>query len=602
MPIVNAQTVSQRLNSLRELMRARGIAVYVVPSADPHQGEYVPTWWRRREAISGFSGSMGTAVISHEAAWLWADSRYWLQAEKELDPSQYTLRKEGAPGMKKLVEWLPDVVKAGALGVDPRVISVKQEREWRAALERTGGRLELVDDNLVDATWAERPEASQNAMRALGIEFTGEAPKAKLARVQQALRDAGCSALVVTALDAVAWLFDVRGSDVDFNPVTVANAIVDLEGATLFVDPAKVSDAIRAHLPSSVKVKDYESFGADLDALAAKGQRTWIEPGSCSAWAAGRLVRGGSRLQEKRSPITDFKAMKNATEIEGMRRCHVRDGVAMVRFFTWLEQHVRTNHASEIEAACQLADFRDEGENFQGLSFETISAFAEHGAVVHYRPDEEGHRLIDGSNLYLVDSGAQYLDGTTDITRTIALGEPTKAQREQATRVLKGHVALARASFPKGTTGSQLDILARLALWEVGLNYGHGTGHGVGMFLNVHEGPQRIAPPRGGEDPALETGMILSNEPGYYEEGSYGIRIESLVVVVEKPGFGSKETFLGFETLTCCPIERKLIDVSMLTAPERKWVDDYHAWCQKTLEPFLDEAGRAWLRKATAAI
>ena len=602
MPAANAKTVSSRLSSLRALMKARGISVYIVPSSDPHQGEYVPTWWRRREAISGFSGSMGTAVISLEAAWLWADSRYWLQAEKELDPAQYTLMKEGAPDMPKFVEWLGGAVKSGALGVDPRVISVKQERDWRSALERTGGRLELVEDNLVDATWTERPAASRNPLRTLGAEFTGEAPEAKLARVQKALRDAGCTSLVVTALDAVAWLFDVRGSDVDFNPVAVANAIVDLDGATLFVDPAKLSDAIRTHLPSTVKLKDYDEFGAGLDALAARGERAWVEPSSCSSWAAGRLVRGGSRLHEKRSPITDFKAAKNATETEGMRRCHVRDGVAMIRFFAWLEQQVRTGHASEIEAAGQLADFRDEGENFQGLSFETISAFAEHGAVVHYRPDEEGHRLIDGSSLYLVDSGAQYLDGTTDITRTIALGEPTKAQREQATRVLKGHVALARAAFPKGTTGSQLDVLARLALWEVGLNYGHGTGHGVGMYLNVHEGPQRIAPPRGGEDPALQAGMILSNEPGYYEEGSHGIRIESLVVVVEKPGFGSKEPFLGFETLTCCPIERKLIDVAMLTAPERKWVDDYHAWCQKTLQPFLDESGRAWLRKATAGL
>lgn len=599
MPVLDAAAISQRLTSLRELMRKHGVTHYLVPSADPHQSEYVPAWWRRREAISGFTGSAGTAVVGLENAWLWTDSRYHLQAEKELDPAHYIVMREGAPGVPKFAEWLQGAAEGGAVGVDPRVVSVAQERTWRAAAEGRGGRFLFVDENLIDAAWVGKPATSKAALRPLGVEFSGEAPAAKLARVQTAMSEAGCAGLVVSALDAVAWLFDVRGSDVDFNPVAVAHAIVERDGAALFIDEDKLSDAVRAHLPTSVSLRGYDDFGTAIDTLAARRERVWLEPTTCSAWVAARVVARGSRTHEKRSPITDFKAAKNATEVEGMRRCHVRDGVAMARFFTWLEKTVASGHVSEIEAAGQLADFRSQGEHFKGLSFETISGFAEHGAIVHYRPDEEGHRRIDASSLYLVDSGAQYLDGTTDITRTVALGTPTAEQREMFTRVLKGHVALGRVSFPKGTSGTQLDVLARQPLWEVGRNYGHGTGHGVGSYLCVHEGPQRIAQPRGQEDPALEPGMILSNEPGYYKTGSHGIRIESLIVVVEKPGFGETEPFLGFETITCCPIDRGLIDTTLLSEVERRWIDDYHAWCRATLAPFLDADAKAWLNRST---
>jgi Xaa-Pro aminopeptidase len=589
-------STAPRLDALRQALRGRGLTAYIVPTADPHQSEYPPAWWQRRAFISGFTGSQGTAVVGLSAAWLWADSRYWLQAEREIDPAAWLLMRAGAPGAPTFDEWLGRAFgPEDVLGVDPHVLSVDEERRWRKALAKAGARLELALPNLVDPVWADRPAPSLAPLTPLGTEFSGDAPASKLARLQEAMHEAGADALVVTMLDAVAWLFDVRGSDVEYNPVAVASALVRKDGASLFVDSRKVHDALRAHLPASVRVCDTEDFGTSLETLATSQARVWIEPSSASAWILSRLQ--GAAIHEERSPITLLKARKNGTELEGMRRSHVRDGVALVKFLHWLEGAVTRQSVTEIAAAGQLAAFRSEGEHFKGLSFETISAFGDHGAVVHYRPAEEGDRVVDGSSLYLIDSGAQYLDGTTDVTRTICLGAPTEAQREQFTRVLRGHVAIARAVFPQGTTGKHLDALARVPLWEAGLNFGHGTGHGVGAYLNVHEGPQRIAPK--GEDVPLDPGMILSNEPGYYAAGSHGIRIESLVIVVERPGFGESETFLGFETITCCPLDRKLIDLDLLLPDEARWIDDHHRWVRETLSPLLADDERAWLARAT---
>lgn len=588
--------IAERLSGLRAAMRRHGLTHYVIPSADPHQSEYVPAWWRRREWASGFTGSAGTAVVGLEGAWLWTDSRYFLQAEKELDGTTYELMRSGNPGVPSMNEWLADSVGRGVLGFDPRTIALEQERAWRTPIERLGGRIQHVESNLVDELWQGRPEVSLAPFVPLPVRFSGEAPASKIARVQGAIAKRGCDALVVTMLDAIAWLFDLRGSDVEFNPVGVAQALVTADGATLFVDERKVDAAVRAHLPASVTLRPYDAFGEALDELARRKARAWIEPQSASAWIAAKLAAGASVL-EARSPITDFKARKNAVEVQGARDAHVRDGVAMVRFLSWLHDEWRRRPVSEIAAADKLAAFRAEGEHFRGLSFETISGFGSHGAIIHYRPAEEGDRVIDDSSLLCLDSGGQYLDGTTDITRTICLGIPTREQVDQFTRVLRGHVAIARVSFPQGTSGKQIDVLARLPLWEQGRNFGHGTGHGVGAYLNVHEGPQRIATK--GDDVALEPGMLLSNEPGYYVPGSHGIRTESIIVVVEKPGFGESEPFLGFETLTCCPIDRKLIDADAMLPEERRFIDDYHAWVRATLSPLLDERERAWLHEAT---
>ncbi len=587
---------ADRLAGLRAAMRRAGLTHYVVPTSDPHQSEYVPTWWRRREWISGFSGSAGTAVIGLQGAWLWTDSRYHLQAEKELDASCWELMRSGAPGVPTMDAWLAETVGGGSLGFDARTVCHQDERRWRKGIEGAGGKVQPPDENLVDALWTDRPEPSLAPFEPLAVRFSGEAPASKIARVQAELGKSRCEALVVTMLDAIAWLFDIRGADVEFNPVGVAQALVTREGATLFVDDRKLPAATRAHLPPSVTVRAYEDFGPALDDLAQRRARVLVEPTTASAWVAARLGAGAT-LHEARSPITDLKARKNAVEMDGARACHVRDGVAMVRFLAWLDSEWKARPISEIEAAEKLLAFRGEGEHFRGPSFETISAFGSHGAIIHYRPAEEGDRRIDGSSLFCLDSGGQYLDGTTDITRTICLGTPSSDQIDQFTRVLRGHAAIARATFPVGTAGQQLDVLARLPLWEQGRNYGHGTGHGVGAYLNVHEGPQRIA--HRGEMVPLEPGMLLSNEPGYYVPGSHGIRTESIVLVVEKPGFGEAEPFLGFETLTCCPIDRGLIDAAALLPDERRWLDEHHAWVRATLSPLVDAPTRSWLEAAT---
>jgi Xaa-Pro aminopeptidase len=599
---------AERLEQLRRLMDERGLDAWIVPSEDPHQSEYVPSCWQRREWISGFSGSAGFAVIGREQAWLWADSRYWLQAGDELDGDCWQLVKLGHPETPALGRWLSDTFERAKVGVDPRTIGLKKRRDWESALERSGSTLELVEDDLVEAVWTDRPARSDSPLQALDLRWSGEAPSAKLARIQEAMGEADCGALVVTTLDSIAWALDLRGSDVEYNPLFIAYLLVEAEHATLFVDAGKVTDEVKAHLPDTVGLRPYEAFGEALDALRGRQERVWIDPATCSAWVVQRLGTDdhGATLHEADSPITLMKARKNEVEAQGARDCHVRDGVAMVRFLHWLELQVDAGHeVTEVSAAERLAALRAEGEHFQGLSFPAISGFGSHGAIVHYRPDPEGggRRPIDASSLYLLDSGGQYLDGTTDITRTTCYGEPSPEQRDRFTRVLKGHVALARAVFPKGTTGKHLDVLARLPLWETGLDYGHGTGHGVGAFLCVHEGPQGIS--QKARDVELEPGMLLSNEPGYYADGEYGIRIESLVLVEPRPdhaGDDSGREFLGFETITLCPIDRKLIEPALLSPEEHAWLDAYHERVREALSPHLDAAERAWLDAATAPL
>lgn len=586
-----------KLGRLRQLMRKRGLAAYLVPSTDPHQSEYVPNHWRRRAFITGFSGSAGDAVVSLRDAALWTDSRYYLQAEAELKGSGFTLMRMGEDSTQSQPEYLRRRLKPGeVVGFDPRVLSQKKAASLTAELRPAGIELEATEANLIDSCWADRPEPRAQPAMALADKFSGESSAQKVRRIRKCMRDKGADTHVITTLDSIAWTFNVRGADVDYNPVAIAYAIIERETATLFIDLAKVGAPLRKKLGAKVKIRDYTEVDAALGQLAARRAVVWIDPATCNAHVAAVLEP--CTLVEEASPIVAFKACKNEAELAGMRAAHIRDGVAVCRFLHWLDDTIASGkeRVSEIGAADKLEGLRSEGENFRGLSFNTISGYAAHGAIVHYAVDEASDCQLKRKGLYLVDSGGQYLDGTTDVTRTVLLGDrATKEQQDRFTRVLQGHIALALAAFPIGTTGAQLDSLARAALWRAGLDYGHGTGHGVGHFLCVHEGPQGV---HKRAHVALQAGHVVSNEPGYYKAGAYGIRIENLVVVEPAPHKG----FLAFATLTLCPIDLRLVVGAMLTADEKTWLNDYHRRVYKTLAPLLPPKTKRWLKAATAKL
>lgn len=595
-------TVAERVAALRQLMADEGLSATMVPSGDPHRSEYVPECWQRRTWISGFSGSAGTAVVTSDQAGLWADSRYWLQAASELEDSPFTLFRQGHPGVPPPADWLAShLQKDQVLGLDPQLASIAEARILEAAAKKAGGEVRWLDHSLIDRIWNEQPPLPDGAAEIHALEFNGASVAKKLERIRKRMSDQNTDALAVTTLDAVAWLFNIRGRDVEFNPALISYGLVEANRATLFLDSSKVTSELAEHSGDDFRIAAYTSLDAALDQLGKDKARVWVEPDTASYWLTHRLRSQGAQLHEAMSPITLLKAMKNDTELAGMRESHVRDGVALVRFLHWLEQaQAGGERVSEVSAAQRLEQFRAEGKHWRGPSFETISAYGPQGAIVHYRPDPEANvTLTPGPEaLYLLDSGGQYLDGTTDVTRTISLGEPSAEQRDCFTRVLSGHIRLARTPFPHGTSGRNLDVLARHALWEAGLDYGHGTGHGVGCYLNVHEGPQGIS--QKARTVALEPGMVISNEPGYYRTDAWGIRIESLVVVVERPEVGQEgRRFLGFETITHCPIDRRLIDPGLLSADDIAWLDDYHSTVRETLKPLLDDAEvRAWLDEA----
>ncbi len=591
--------LAERLAGVREQMAADQVDFYLVPSADAHQNEYVPACWQRRAFVSGFTGSAGDALIGLERAWLWTDSRYWLQAEQQLDPALYELQRGGGPGVPTLVEWLAENAKGAGVGVDPRVISLSMARELREKLAPAEGVLHGIERNYVDAVWAEAPALPCAEARVLDTEYAGRSAADKLEILRESLAAKDCRWLLLTTLDAIAWTFNLRGRDVAFNPLLISYALIGPEEATLFVDPAKLTPEVTDHLATcEVAQRRYDEFGPALDGLSG---RVWLDAKTASLWASERIEASGAEIHEERDPVQLLKARKNPVEQAGMRAAHVRDGGALVRFLHWLEG-AWGEGLDEIGAAEHLERLRSEGERFQGLSFPTISGFGAHGAIVHYGASPESSAKIDDSALYLVDSGAQYLDGTTDVTRTIHLGTPTAEERRHYTLVLKGHLALRHACFPKGTTGAQLDVLARRALWQAGLDYGHGTGHGVGHYLNVHEGPQGISPRS--TEVALEPGMIVSNEPGLYLADRYGIRIENLVLVVEKVSAEASGSvpFYGFEDLTFVPHCRKLIDPSLLERWEIEALDTYHEQVLRTLSDSLPRATREWLLRETAPI
>ena len=590
-----------RLGRLREAMREHGVAAYLVPSSDPHQSEYVPEHWARRQWASGFTGSAGDLVVALEGGGgLWTDGRYHLQARQQLRGTGirlFPVGEEDVPTIERqLAKTLP---REAAVGVDPAVIGMRRARRISRTLADAGVAFKPIDENLVDAVRGPVPGRRARArVVALPTRFAGETSASKLRRVRRAMREHEADALLVTTLDAIAWLFNVRGSDVAYNPVVIAYAVVTPDEAVLHVDRGKLDAGAEAHLRRTARIEPYAGLRRTLRGLARRKAAVWTDPETTSLMCARRL--DGARPILAPSPIPRMKARKNDVELAGIRAAHRRDGAAMVRFLRWLDRAVPAGGVTEMSAAAKLDGLRSTGEHFRGLSFPTIAGYADHGAIIHYSVDEASDVPLRPEGLFLVDSGAHYLDGTTDITRTLLLGgRPTGAQRDAYTRVLKGHIAIATARFPTGTTGARLDTLARAALWQSGRDYAHGTGHGVGAFLNVHEGPQSIS--HRSTSVPLEPGNVQSNEPGYYEPGEFGIRIENLVEVVKDETVAPRD-FLRFDTLTLCPIEKRLVDPGLLSEGERGWLDSYHARVLETLGPDLDRGERAWLERACAPL
>jgi len=594
-----ADAHAERLARLRAELAGRGLDGFLVPMADEYQNEYVPPSAKRLQWLTGFTGSAGLAVVLAERVAVFSDGRYTLQLAQQVDAALFETRHiTDEPPADWIAQHLP---KGGRLGYDPWLFTRDGLARMRQAAERAGGMLVATDGNPLDAVWTDRPPPPLAPVEPHAIEYAGESAEAKRARIAAELARQGIDAAVLTAPDSIAWLLNVRGGDVAHTPLPLSYAVLDAAGhVELFLDPRKRGDDLARHLGNGVTLAEPARFGAALDALGEAGRAVRADAASCPAWVLDRLEAAGARIVAGADPCQLPKACKNAVELAGTRAAHVRDGVAVARFLHWLAGAAPAGAVDEIEAAARLRAFRAEHGLLRDLSFPTISGSGPNGAIVHYSVTPETNRRLQPGELYLVDSGAQYPDGTTDITRTVAIGTPTAEMRDRFTRVLKGHIAIATCRFPEGTSGSQLDALARRALWQAGLDYDHGTGHGVGSYLGVHEGPQRIS--KVPNTVALKPGMIVSNEPGYYKTGSYGIRIENLVAVQPVEVAGAERRMLGFETLTRAPIDRACIAVGLLTEEERGWLDGFHAEVRTALAPALDGAALAWLEAATAPI
>ncbi|WP_287940355.1 aminopeptidase P family protein [Sphingopyxis sp.] len=593
---------ADRLARLRAELARRGLDGFVVPISDEHMSEYVGAYAQRMAWLTGFGGSAGTAAVLPAKAAVFVDGRYTVQVRDQVDGSLYDY--VGVP-QSSVAEWLGANVSAGQkIGYDPWLHGIDWARGLAAALTAKGASLIAVDSNPIDAVWDDQPAPSAAPIAVYDTEQAGQSAADKRGVIADWLKAQGLDTTVMTALDSIAWTFNIRGEDVSHTPVGLAFALLhDDATADLFVAPEKITDAVRAHLGNSVRIHDRTAFEPALAALA--GKRVAVDPDRAVAAIFTALEGAGAKIARHRDPAVLPKAIKNSAELAGTRAAHVRDGVAVARFLKWMEEVAPQGGLDELGAAAKLRAFRDESGVLKDLSFDTISAAGPNGALPHYKVDETTNRAIETGTLYLVDSGGQYADGTTDITRTIAIGEPSAEMRRRFTQVLKGHIALATARFPRGTRGSQLDILARQYLWADGVDYAHGTGHGVGTYLAVHEGPQRIAKPAGGQagtEEPLHAGMILSNEPGYYKAGHFGIRIENLVVVEPVRIEGAEEDMLGFETITFAPIARNLIVGAMLSPAEADWLDAYHAEVVEKLSPGMVAADREWLAAACAPI
>ncbi|MBU3128256.1 aminopeptidase P family protein [Clostridium tagluense] len=588
--------VKERIEELRHEMRERGIEAYIVPSSDPHQSEYVAEHYTARTFITGFTGSAGTAIITLADAGLWTDGRYFIQAESQLKDTGVTLFKMGETGVPTVEEFLKQNLNKGAkVAFDGKVISVEYFRGLKKSLESNEFSYEVSED-LIDKIWKDRPQRPCSQVVLHDVAYAGESRESKLAKVVLEMRTMGADYYVISGLDDIAWLLNIRARDVKCNPLTIAYAVVSEKKYYLFIDDRKIDSVVRAELEkANVEIMSYDSIGEFLEKI--KVGTILFDAARTSTWIYSAIK---IKVIEAMDITTRFKAIKNDIQIENTRNAMVRDGVAMVKFISWLKKTIKTRNITEIEASDKIEAIRSLGENYYDLSFASISAYRANASMPHYSATQKDQATIVQESLYLLDSGAQYLDGTTDITRTLAVGPLTIEEKTDFTLVLRGMINLTMQRFLYGTTGSNLDIIARIPLWNAGMDYKHGTGHGVGFFLNVHEGPHRISV--AANTVKLEKGMVVSNEPGVYKAGKHGIRIENLVVVeeIENTLYGGQ--FMKFETLTLCPIDLEAIDVSLLTVEEKTWLNNYHKTVFEKLSTYLKGEELEYLKQATVAI
>lgn len=588
----------ERLALLRGELAAQGLNGFIVPHSDAYQNEYLPAHAERLAWLTGFTGSAGIAIVLTDRAVIFVDGRYTLQVREQSDPALFEFMNvaDKAPSA-----WLRETLQPDMkLGCDPWLHSVQSFRQIEKACDAAGAHLEPCE-NLIDAIWTDQPPEPAEPVRIHPPAYTGRTGAQKRAEIADGLRKDGRDAVVLTDLTSIAWLLNIRGRDVAHTPIVLCRAILYADGTVdLFVDGDKVTDEVCVHLGDDVHIHDPNGFEHALAGLGRDGKRVQIDPATAPSPVFAILKESGAEIEESADPCTLPKAIKNEAELDGARAAHLKDGIALCRFLAWMSAEAPKGSLTEIEAARKLEEFRTASNALQDLSFDTISGAGAHGAVVHYRVTEKTNKALEPGTLFLLDSGGQYFEGTTDVTRTIAIGTPTEEMRDRFTRVLKGHITVASTKFPHGTTGAQLDGFARRALWSAGLDFDHGTGHGVGSYLSVHEGPQGIS--KRANTP-FEPGMIVSNEPGYYKTDAFGIRIENLVVVTPAQEIeGGERPMLSFETITLAPIDRALINIALLSADELKWLNAYHRMVFDKVSPHLNEADRVWLEAATAPL
>ncbi|WP_286905649.1 aminopeptidase P family protein [Clostridium sp. UBA1652] len=590
--------VKKRIEKLRSLMKENKIDAYIIPSFDAHQSEYVAEHWKGRQWISGFTGSAGTVVITLDDAGLWTDGRYYIQAEKQLEGSGIRLFKMADLGVPSYTEWLKNTLKEGStVGFDGSVFSVDLFKGMEKAFKSKNIIIKIEKD-LIDEIWEDRPEIPKELVFLHGIKYAGKSRVEKLNKVRANMSTKGANYYLLTSLDDIAWLLNIRGNDVPNNPVVISNVLVGEDKCYLFVDGSKVTNDIRLELENDgIEIKGYNEIHQILNQLSIDDS-VIFDANKTSISMYNSINTDTTKLEEP-NITTALKAIKNEVEIENLRNCQVSDGLAMVKFIKWLKESVTKEKITEISAQEMLESFRRQQDLFVEPSFDTIAGYKDHAAMMHYKANKETQYTLKDEGFFLVDSGGQYFNGTTDTTRTIVLGKLSEEEKRDFTLVLKGHIALSSVKFLEGATGSSLDVLARQPIWEYGLDYKCGTGHGVGFFLNVHEGPQGFR--KEPNSVKLEKGMVITNEPGIYKEGKHGVRTENIMLVVEeeKTEFGQ---FMNFEAITYCPIDLDGIDKDMLTYKEKQWLNDYHRMVYKRLSPYLDDEHKAWLKKEAREI
>lgn len=591
--------IPERLTAMRQFMEENNLDAFIIPSTDAHLSEYPPKFWESRKWISGFSGSAGTAVVTKDNAGVWTDSRYFIQAAEELEGTGFDLFKMGQSETPDMTNWIIEQVgNGGTVGIDGLVYASSDAKTLKDKLENKNIKLDTSFDPFT-VIRKDRPEIPKNIVYTLPVEIAGETVESKINRINGELAKIDADGILIVTLDAVAWTFNLRGNDVDYNPVAVAYAYVSKKETVLFIDLEKISDEVAySYKESGIKVTDYNEI-FEYVSLFPEGHKVCVT-GNKINWKLLQTIPSNCEIIDIPSPVDLMKSVKNETELAGFRNAMIKDGVALVKFYMWLEEAVPAGEVTEVTVEEKLLEFRSQQDLFVGESFATIAGYKGNGAIVHYHAIQETCLKVEPEGLLLIDSGAQFKDGTTDITRTVSVGKLTKQMKKDYTNVLKGHIAIATLIYPEGTRGSQLDAFARKALWDNCLTYWHGTGHGIGHFLNVHEGPQNI---RLEENPTkLQIGMVTSNEPGVYRANHYGIRIENLIVTQEFKKTEEFGTFFNFETITLCPIDTKPIKKKMLTKKEVKWLNNYHQMVYDRLKGHLNKEEKAWLKNKTAPI